>query len=318
MEPETTTLIDSSENLLEENLRLKSELKRQKELYEDSHAELIKYMIESEVTSKKLFQANKLLGKTFNSSIEIIQRIIDLRKPGYYEHSTRVAEVSKVIAQRAIKTRGKVAEIYLAARIHEIGKMSLPDNILNKPKHELNEKEIGLFKNQYHIGSNCLAKIHQFRPIARTIRHIRENVDGSGLPDGLQGEEIPIGSRIIALADFFDTRFFVVQDQNTIEEILGNMENFVGSIYDASLFAIFQEEIRRRYTDEDRPEDKKVMLSELKPGMVISRDIYTVTNVLLVPKGVTLTEHLIEKIYSYQNVDPIRSGIFITLDGENG
>ncbi|RMF57137.1 MAG: HD domain-containing protein [Calditrichaeota bacterium] len=316
MEPETTTQNISIEALLEENLRLKKELKRQKDLYEDSHAELIKYMIETEVASKKLTEANKRLGQTFSSAVEIIQRIIDLRCPGYFEHSQRVARISKAIAENINQSKGRSAEVYLAARIHEIGKMSLPDGIIGRSYEEMEEEEIKLIRNHYLIAATCLEKIPQFIPISKTIKHIRENVDGSGLPDGLEGDKIPIGSRIIAMVDFFDTRFFVHRRCTSIDETFDLMQEKLGVAFDPDLIGAVQEEIRKRFSNEDAPKDVQVKLNDLTPGMVLSKDVYTITNVLLIPRGVELTETLIHKLQSYQSTDPIRGGIFIQSEGE--
>ncbi len=312
MDKSTPLSLKEQNPLHQENLRLKQELKRQKELYENSHQELIQGMVESALTAEKLHKTNQQLRQTFLASIEIIQRIIDLRKPGYYEHASRVAGLSK---QAAVKLKATPAEInaaYLAARIHEIGKMHLPDTILNRTREELSEKEILLIKNQYSIGAHCLENIRQFRDIARVIKHIRENVDGSGLPDGLSGAEIPLGSRIIAMSDFFDTVFFV-HHIGTVQDALERIYQKTGVFFDEDIFDVFQNEVRRKYSDKDKPIDRKIVISQLEPGLVLSRDLKTITNVLLLPKDSKLDEAIIAKVIGYQQTDPLKGGIYVYI-----
>lgn len=311
MEPVNALDVQSSEALLQENLQLKSELKRQKQLYEQSHVELIKQMVESEVAARKIGQSNKLIRRTLVATINVLQRVIDLREPGYLEHSTRVGDLCRAIALGLQESPAVVSQIHFAALVHEIGKMSLPDRILKKPRSELKEGEITLLRNQYVIGAQTLAQVAHFQEISRVIKHVRENVDGTGLPEGLAGKDIPLGSRIIALADFFDTSFFISQEYSTIEQTLTAIRGHCGRLFDEQLFGLLQNEVHQRFSAADRPRDVKVLMAELIPGMRISRDLLTVTGVLLTPRDTELTQRLIDKISSYQTIDPIKSGVYI-------
>ena len=308
----------SIETLTKENLRLKAQLERQQEMYENSHLELIKYMVESEQQSKELKRLNRMVSRALVNTIEIIQAMIDLREPGYYEHSMRVADVARSIARKQGLKEIDVQQIYIAARIHEIGKLSIPDTILHKPFPQLSEKERQLRNSHYVIGAKLLERISSFRKIAGIIRALSEHYDGSGCPDGLKGKEIPIGARIIALVNVWDSLFFMEQVYQKPLDALNAIEDELDGKYDRHFFPFLKAEILMRYSEKDRPTEKQIPIPELKPGMILSRDLVTMTNVLLVPAGNQLDQRTIEKIQKYQSVDPVQGGVFVTRESIGG
>ncbi len=307
---------DSLEHLRSENERLRAELKQQEKLYEQSHLELIQYMVESERQAKELKRLNSLLTKAYLNTIEIIQRLIELREPGYTQHANRVAEMARAIALKLQVSRVEAQQIYIAARIHEIGKISIPDDVLRKPVDELSEEEKRLRFNHYQIGANLLESIPSFHKVSTYIRAIGEHVDGSGYPEGLSGEAIPLGARIIAIVNHWDSLFFMVQRVATPLEGLQEVERYVGSRYDAQIYPLLHAEVLRRYSEADAPSERQLRVSELEEGMVLSRDLKTVTNVLLVPAGTQLTAAVIQKIHRYQNIDPIAGGVYVKRKAE--
>lgn len=118
-------------------------------------------------------------------------------------HSTRVAFMAGKVARRVLGHAADVAEIELAARLHDIGKVAVPDRLLDKPS-SLTREEVTLMDTHPLVGENILRPILQLRSVAVIIRNHHERWDGAGYPDGLSGERIPVGSRIMALADTFD------------------------------------------------------------------------------------------------------------------
>ena len=118
-------------------------------------------------------------------------------------HSTRVASIAGKVARRVLDHAADVAEIELAARFHDIGKVAVPDRLLDKPS-SLTAEEVALMDTHPLVGESILRPISQLRNVAAIIRNHHERWDGAGYPDGLSGEHIPVGSRILALADSFD------------------------------------------------------------------------------------------------------------------
>ncbi len=118
-------------------------------------------------------------------------------------HSMRVGDMTYELA-RKIGLRGEELEfIHIAAHLHDIGKIGVPDEILNK-EGQLTEDEWNTVKRHPEIGSNILNCSNKLRGISRLVLHHHERWDGKGYPCGIKGESIPLGSRIIAICDSID------------------------------------------------------------------------------------------------------------------
>lgn len=118
-------------------------------------------------------------------------------------HSTRVAEYSGEIAKRAGFTVKKQNDIYMLGLLHDVGKIGIPDSIINKPT-KLTDEEYGVIKNHSVMGAKILENITEFPQLTVGARWHHERYDGKGYPDGIAGGEIPQEARIIAVADAYD------------------------------------------------------------------------------------------------------------------
>lgn len=118
------------------------------------------------------------------------------------EHSESVVEMSRRVAQGLGLDDGEIERIAAAALLHDIGKVAIPDHILNKPA-KLDEEEWVLMREHPVIGERILRAIPGMGGVARIVRHEHERFDGGGYPDGISGDEIPIGSRIILACDTY-------------------------------------------------------------------------------------------------------------------
>jgi PAS domain S-box-containing protein len=140
---------------------------------------------------------------TYLSTIAALAQAIDARDEYTGEHSKNVSTFVDLICKNLSITEEEVQKIKIAATIHDIGKIGVRDNILNKPE-KLTSDEYEVMKTHPVIGSDIIGKINDFDDIAKIIKHHHERWDGSGYPDGLVGNEIPIGSQVIAIADTYD------------------------------------------------------------------------------------------------------------------
>lgn len=118
-------------------------------------------------------------------------------------HSTRVAEYSGEIAKRAGFAPKMQNDIYMMGLLHDVGKIGIPDSIINKPA-KLTDEEYGVIKNHSAMGAKILENITEFPQLTVGARWHHERYDGKGYPDGIAGEEIPQEARIIAVADAYD------------------------------------------------------------------------------------------------------------------
>ena len=116
-------------------------------------------------------------------------------------HSQAVAEMAGVVAQK-LGLRADVETIRLAGLLHDVGKLAVPESILNKPG-PLDEGERALIRDVPLAGERMLRAVPGLGAVARIVRSVHEQIDGSGYPDGLTGEQIPIGARIVAACDAY-------------------------------------------------------------------------------------------------------------------
>ena len=136
--------------------------------------------------------------------IEVVITILNARNPYTFGHSWRVAALSHYLAQMMEMPPEREEIIHIAAHLHDIGKVGIPDSILNKETSLTNE-EYKCMKEHSALGASIINKLPILDEIALYVRHHHERWDGKGYPDGLKGKQIPFGARIIAVADVFDS-----------------------------------------------------------------------------------------------------------------
>lgn len=151
----------------------------------------------------ELEDAYDKMQHTYRDTVITLSRAVDARDPYTAGHSERVAAISSKIAKKLGVTKKELAQIELAAQFHDIGKIGVPDSILLKPG-KLTEMEFNVIKEHPGIGTNILSNIEFLKDSLPIILHHHENYDGGGYPYGISGTEIPVGSRIISIADTYD------------------------------------------------------------------------------------------------------------------
>lgn len=157
-------------------------------------------------------------------------------------HSQAVSRLATQIARQIGLPQPEVEEIRLAGILHDVGKIGVPESVLNKPSG-LSQEEYEVMKSHAPLGGKILEplKVKAIERIRRMVRHHHETFDGRGYPDGLTGENIPLGARIITVADCFDTMVSerAYKKGRSVEEAIAELRRCCGSHFDPALVNAF-------------------------------------------------------------------------------
>ena len=161
-------------------------------------------------------------------------------------HSQKVSAYAVVIAKALEMTEPEVEEIRLAALLHDIGKVGIPESILNK-SGPLDASEWETMKTHTELGAKILEPLQAMDRIRLMVRHHHEFYDGTGYPDRLDGKNIPYGARLIAIADAYDTITSerTYKKARTSEDAFSELERCAANQFDPELVQLFVETMRR-------------------------------------------------------------------------
>jgi putative nucleotidyltransferase with HDIG domain len=152
---------------------------------------------------RRVRQQTRRVRSTFLSAIDSLVRVLEERDPYTAGHSLRVHRYSLRLADAVGLDRRQRKLLSLAAKLHDIGKAGIPESILHKPDR-LTAEEERVVREHSVIGERILRPIIRHRGILAAIRGHHERLDGTGYPDGLRGDEVPLLARLIAIPDCFD------------------------------------------------------------------------------------------------------------------
>jgi putative nucleotidyltransferase with HDIG domain len=173
--------------------------------------------------------------------VDALSTALEAKNSNMCGHSERVAELSLLMAKAMGLPLEEQERIHIGAHLHDIGKIGIPDAILNKPG-KLTEDEFDTIRQHPEIGGTIVGKIKVFRSVADIVRHHHERFDGKGYPDGLCGEEISLGARIVAVADSFDamTTMRTYRLAFSVCEAIAEAERCKGSQFDPDIVDVLK------------------------------------------------------------------------------
>ncbi|MCR5122508.1 MAG: HD domain-containing protein [Ruminococcus sp.] len=187
-----------------------------------------------------------------NETILAIAKTVDAKDLRTSKHSQRVSEYSAMIAREYGFSEEDCENLRRAALLHDIGKIAIPDSVLNKPGR-LTDEEYTIMKTHVTSGSEILKDFTLIDHVVEGARFHHERYDGRGYPDGLKGEDIPLYGRIIAIADAFDamTANRVYRKRQDFDYVMGELHKGRGTQFDPDLLDIFLKLIDDKKIDID-------------------------------------------------------------------
>jgi diguanylate cyclase (GGDEF)-like protein/putative nucleotidyltransferase with HDIG domain len=184
--------------------------------------------------------------KTLIYATKAFLAVIDAMDEYTYTHTEGVVKYASILADQ-LKLEGEQKEnIKIGALLHDIGKLELGRELLNK-KEKLSEEEFRLIKQHPVFGVNMLKTLRCFEEISDIVKYHHERYDGKGYPEGISGEAIPLGARIVAVADSFDAMTTTRAYRNvhkSFEEAAGELEKCAGAQFDPYIVKVFVDYIK--------------------------------------------------------------------------
>ncbi len=185
---------------------------------------------------------NQYLG-----TIKALAKAIDAKDAYTHGHSERVAEFAVLIGKEMKLTEDFIDKLQYVALMHDIGKIGIPDEVLNKPSR-LSDSEYELVKDHPAVGAEIIKSIKFFGDQANAVRHHHERMDGCGYPDGIQGSEISLGARIVSVADAFDamTTKRVYRDPMSVQQAVDELKLCCNTQFCSDVVNAFERALRRK------------------------------------------------------------------------
>ncbi len=186
------------------------------------------------------------LQRAYIDTLSALTSAIDAKDSYTRGHSERVTDLSMRLAIELGVERTEVEKIKLGGLLHDIGKIGIPEGILNKPGR-LNDEEFTVIKSHPELGVRILGKVEFLLGVVPIIKHHHERYDGKGYPDGMKGEDIPLLARIVSVVDTYDamTTDRPYRKAMTVEEALKEIHHCSGTQFDPGIAAVFIRMIRR-------------------------------------------------------------------------
>lgn len=272
--------------------------------------------LETRVKEQTRFITNQFnkLKATFMETVKAFSRTIELRDPDLGAHMGRVAFLSRSIAV-AMRLDGQtMQDTVVAAWLHDIGKIGLPDVVLAKDEKKLKDEEKGLLREHPALGELCLKDIPGFEGVSTIVRHHHERYNGSGYPDSLYEDHIPLGSRIINVADTFDRMLYSMGygHPELVDKAWSYIKGFSGKLFDPDVVkALGDVEDLWRRSIKTLDIARKVGIDRLEPGFILAEDVKTKSGLLLLPKGVRLNDFHIMRIKNFHRAKAIKGWLLV-------
>jgi len=230
-------------------------LKRRETLVENRH---LNQWLKEEVTTRtaELHRQQHRMERISTATLEALVNALEAKDPYLRGHSARVADLSANVATEMGLAEEEVERVRMAGRLHDLGKIGTRDAVVNK-EGPLTAEQFEHVKQHVIIGAQILAPLAHLGDIVAMVKSHHERFDGTGYPDGLRGEEIPQGGRVIAAAEVYDalTTARPYQDKLTPEEAVERMADLSGTVLDPKVYEALVKIVGRRGTlvflDED-------------------------------------------------------------------
>lgn len=264
----------------------------------------------------QLSQAHERLKSTFITSVKVFSTLLELRGPTLAGHSRRVADLCRKLAQ-ALGLGGQAAhDVFVAALLHEIGKVGFSDEMLRTPLAQMSPTQSEDYRRHPQHAEQLLLPLTELRGAIDIISAQLERYDGSGTPNKWMQEQIPLGARILAVASDYDAMQIgsLVQRKLKPEEARTLIVHGSGQRYDPRVIEAFVQLLQPSApaaAERGWREREVVGAEQLQPGMVLTRDMVSPSGMLMLAAEHMLDERMIEKIRGFERMAGAQLRVFV-------
>lgn len=255
--------------------------------------------------NQRLEEIARAQEENFRQSVELCVQTMQTFYPTLGNQARRVFEICKAMATSLELPPEQAQTLEISAWIHDIGLVGVPRQLIKRWEHSpesLNEAERALVQHHPILGEELARFAHHLREVGPTIRAHHEQFDGSGYPDKLSGAGIPWLGRLLAVAVAFAESDL---DSQQASEMISRGS---GSAFDPEAVRVFLRSLPKAVVP---GKQREVLLSDLRPGMVLAQGIYTETGILLIPDGQRLTPTYIDKLHNHNRINPISQSLLV-------
>ncbi|MEI7842812.1 MAG: HD domain-containing phosphohydrolase [Gallionellaceae bacterium] len=293
--------------LLKEKNRLEALTKQQNEELKTLNASLEIKVQERTAALRKVLHdlenSNDQLRKNFLTSVSIFSNLMELRAGGIGGHSRRVADLARKLAvQMGLKSE-EIQDVVLAGLLHDIGKIGLPDSLLHKPFPSLTQSEREEVSRHPLIAQTALMPLEKLTNAAEIISAHHEHFDGTGYPNGLSGFAIPLGARILQVANDYDGAIYgtLLNARLTPMKAYTYIAESRGNRYDPSVVDAFKALLSGAQAHQDVALEMRS--TQLRSGMVLAKDLVGNDGLLLLGHDHVLNDALIAQMIHFEHVE---------------
>ena len=262
-----------------------------------------------------LTKSNKSLLHSYKSTVRLVLELASMNPAIDSDLAQDMSELGVTLAQALELKPAEVSAIRYACQLHELGKLALPQDIATSREALLSSSEWKTYSQYPEQGSLALTSVEYLSSVSQLIASHREHWDGTGFPRNLEGEEIPLGSRVVLLCrDYVQSLSKFKNKKEAIGKRAGDMniqlmafeeiEQWRDVRYDSALVDVLKDVLAVREVEEENgeeaPRGRLVSAQSIEPGMVLAQDVYTDKDLLMLTKGQKLTARHIEKLLSME------------------
>ena len=272
---------------------------------------------ELQPTADMLDLAYEELKHSYVTGTEVFSLLANLRLPPAKQTNRQIIELVRAYCKMHGIDEASSRDLTMAAALYNIGKLSWTDNMMVTPSDLLRHTERDRYRGYPKQSESLLMTLDPMKDAARLILHHQERWDGSGFPDRLKGEAIPLGSRLLKLAvDFVELqRGLILERQMNSDEALLYLRQYAGKLYDPELVEDFIQVCAAFLSDVvlADPDVKVLGTRELAAGMILARNLNADNGMLLLNAGKVLSELLVDKLISFEAMEGAKYKVFVKV-----